>query len=182
MKWFIEWINSWFAKKTDPKPKPEPKPDPVPVPTPDPTPTPKPDTVDPVDEKFPTATMHTCPDAVRGWPVVSKLTVRKEGSFLYFHTDKPGLWPNNGGTCGHIQCGLYRNDSWHYGPCDALRPFNRDGDAPCKKASCACVPDGKKQLYIPREGEEVRFVVTGFCRYGNDMKPQQRTTEAVMTW
>jgi hypothetical protein len=162
MKWIIEWIKSWFSKKPNPKPKPDP--------------------VDPVDEKFPTATMHTCPASVRGWPVVSQLTARKAGSFLYFHTDKSGLWPNHDGTCGHIQCGLLRDGVWHYGPCDALRPFGDNGDSPRKESSCACVPDGDNQLYIPRSGEEVRFVITGFCRYGKDMKPQQRTTEAVMTW
>jgi hypothetical protein len=159
-KWLTDLLKKWFPKK----PKPQPQPEPV------------------QDEQFPTATMHTCPASVRAWPVVGKLTVRKDGSFLYFSTDKPDLWPSHDGTCGHIHCLLKRDGVWHGGPCDALRPFGRDGGAPRKETKCACVPDNKKQLYVPQAGEEVRFVITGFCRYGNDMQPQQRTTEAVITW
>lgn len=169
MNQFIQWLLSLFTKKYKPV-KP-------PVVVPD-----KPADGAPVNEMFPTSKLHTCPDSVRSWPVVSQLTAKRGGGRLYFHMTNPALWKNIGGTCGHIHCLLYRDGEWHGGPCDALRPPNASGDCPVKEDDCACVPDGDKQLYVPKDGEAVRFVITGFCRYGTGMKPAQRTSEAVITW
>lgn len=168
MKSFWTWLVSLFGRKKDkpvvvhPVDKPEDKPA--------------------SDEVFPSCVMHTCPSVVRSWPVVSKLTARRAGGRLYFNVGNSSLWPNVGGTCGHIHCMLYRDGAWHGGPCDALRPPNASGDCPVKEDNCACVPDGDDQLYVPKNGEEVRFVISGFCRNGGRMKPTQRTSEAVITW
>jgi hypothetical protein len=170
MKQLWAWILSMFGGKNDRPVKPI-------VVEPD-----KPTTGQSTDAVFPTSKLHTCPDVVRSWPVVSKLTARRAGGRLYFNVGNPALWPNVGGTCGHIHCELYRDGAWHAGPCDALRPPNASGDCPVKEDNCACVPNGKKRLYEPKDGEEVRFVISGFCRNGVDMKPAQRTSEAVITW
>lgn len=132
--------------------------------------------------EFRSAVLHTCPDSVRTWPEVSSLTVTRSNNRLVFSTDTPAAWPNIDGCCAQIQCGLYRDGAWHFGPCDALRPFNSAGVAPPKEDSCACVPDGDARLYVPVAGEEVRFRLSGYCRHGQHMRPTQLSREAVLVW
>jgi hypothetical protein len=138
----------------------------------------KPD--EPLQDEFGGAVLHTCPPSVALWPVVSSLTVEIRGSKLFLATDKPELWPNVDGCIGNIHCLLFRESRWHAGPIDGMRPFAQNGGDRGK--GCGAVPDGDKRLYEAIPGEQVGFVVTGFCRKGARMQPVQRTAIGWVTW
>jgi hypothetical protein len=72
---------------------------------------------------------------------------------------------------------MFRDNEWHCGPCDALRPMPS-----VKESSCICVPDGDNQLYVPEANEKIGIVITGFCRYSQVMRPAQRSSIAWLTW
>jgi hypothetical protein len=152
-KLFVDW---WKKQKVDPVVKPE---------------------AQPAQDEFVGAVLHTCPDEVHGWPVVSGLNVTRSGGDYSFDTDKRELWPNIDGCCGNIVCLLFRDGTWHAAPCDGFRPFPSR-----RSASCFCVCDGDKRTFEPVSGEKVGMMVTGFCRNGNRMKPKQRTRIAWMVW
>ena len=129
------------------------------------------------------ARFRTAPEAVRAWPVVGGVAVAQSGGFLTFTLEHPELWPNVDGCCGVIWCFMeVATGQWEGGPCDGLRPPNPAGVCPRKEASCACVPEGDTRLHVPKAGDRVRFVVTGHCRNGRLMKPQQRTSETEIVW
>lgn len=175
MKKFWEAILKWWSSYQSDQKKPTPQPKPIDPPKPvDPV---KP--VEPTTDKdeFTIADIHTAPDVIKSWPIVSDLIVKQEGNKLHFNSTQSSHWPNIDGCCAHIHALLFRNGVWHCGPCDALHPMPS-----VKEASCICVPDGKKRLYTPEVGEKVGILITGFCRYGNDMKPAQRSSIAWITW
>jgi len=129
-------------------------------------------------DEFTTAVKHTCPKSVSEWPIVSKLTVKLSGSRIYFEVDNPEQWPAVEGTvCCEMHALLERDGEWHCGPCDGVHLLPSH-----KEKSGACVPDGDTRTYVPKPGEKVGFVLTGCCRNGRHMRPQQRTTIAWLVW
>ena len=163
-KAILKWLSGYKAEQKPQKPV-----DPV-------KPVEKP--VDPTDkDEFTSAKIYTAPGIVTSWPTVSDLIVEQQGNKLRFDTTKRSCWPNIDGCCAHIHALLLRNGTWHTGPCDALRPMPS-----VKEASCICVPDGDKQLYVPENGEKVGIVITGFCRHSKGMHPAQRSSIAWITW
>ena len=129
-------------------------------------------------DEFTTAQLHTCPKWVASWPIVSTLTAKISGSRLYFEVDNNDLWkPVEGDIVAEMHTLLNRDGAWHCGPADGVHKLpsfkGKDG---------ACVPDGDSRTYVPKPGEKVGLVLTGCCRNGRHMRPQQRTSIAWMVW
>jgi hypothetical protein len=169
MNWIWNWIKSLFAKK---------QPKPTPIPTPEPQP--QPSTYSRVgwdDAKF-----HTAPESIRTWPVVDRMTIKMAGSRFTYTLEHPELWPVVKGdkpTVGNLWTFLNRGGCWHGGPCDKLRPPGKGSD---KERKDCCVPDGDTRLYVPVSGETVGIALSGFCRMGGGMSPQQLTEVCWVKW
>ena len=148
------WPEGWFWNKPDPKPE-QPEPD-----------------------EFTTAKLYTCPQSVSEWPVVSKLTATITGSRIRFSVDNADVWrPVEGDIVAEMHTLLYRAGSWRAGPSDGVHAMPS-----YKEKSSACVPRGDERLYEPVKGEQVGFVLTGCCRNGRFMRPQQRTDICWVVW
>ena len=150
----------------------------------DDTPKDEPTDTQPADE-FATAVLHTCPDRVRTWPVVSGLTVERRNGQLCFDSGRRDLWagveatkrPDGSMLCGELHVLLRRDGKWHCGPCDGIwtLPSSKGEDS-------ACVPDDDTRRYEPHSGETVGIVLVGCSRGGRLMKPAQRTEICWLTW
>lgn len=122
----------------------------------------------------------TCPEAVRTWPVVDRLTVQLRGGQFSYGLEHPELWPVVKGkkpTIGSLFCFLVRDGQMWAGPCDYLRPVGA-----VKEKKDVCVPDGDDRLYVPRSGETVGIGLAGFCRRGEKMAPKQVAEVAWVVW
>jgi len=127
------------------------------------------------EDEFSKAKMHTCPQEVSKWAIISTLSVKYVQNLIRLDVDDAtrNQWPRD--VSINIHCLLFRNGEWHAGPCDAVKPLPSN-----KEYKCLCVPDGDARTYVPKTGEKMGIVITSHCRHGEIGQERFRSTIAWM--
>ena len=126
-----------------------------------------------LQDEFTKAKMHTCPQEVSKWPIVSTLSVKYVQNLIRLDVDDAtrNKWPRD--VSINLHCLLFRNGEWHAGPCDFVKPLPSN-----KEYKCLCVPDGDNRTYIPKKGEKVGIVLSTRCRNNEVGQDRFRSTIA----
>lgn len=130
-------------------------------------------TLIPAQDEFSQSVIHTAPQDITAWPIISTLTVTDVDNKIRLNVDDAtrSKWPKD--TSINIHCLLYRNGKWHAGPCDFVHPLPS-----VKEYKILCVPDGDHRTYEPEYNEKVGVVLTTKCRHSQVGKDKFRSSIA----